>query len=296
MKKLKFPDGYKNTGIFAEITKEFDTQLKNKQLKEMYQEWLKKIDDNVLANDNTSKYNGIQYLTYSDSYLNKSAKIMIFGREANTQDYKFDNRQDFFDKIYQHDLCYSYEYAIAHPNESYAKDRKNTFYLKTRKLICGFNDDKPDEASICSVLINNLNKTSFMGKFTPCDKDFDNSLYSDFDYNGLKKNVFIHELNILRPTHLIFLCGKGYDNHIIRNFGENFYKEIEILIKDISSKKNPVSGTKTLEPGKVKDLLGIENYGELKILYATHPSAPMKGNIRDEYKSKLEKFIKIQNK
>jgi hypothetical protein len=116
-------------------------------------------------------------------------------------------------------------------------------------------------------------------------------VYPKFSFNDLEnKTVFIHELNILRPTHLIFLSGKGYDEHIIRNFGKNFYKELEEAIKNTNSKSNPVSDKITLKSEKVNELFGIENYGDLKIIYATHPSAPMEEKIRDIYNKCFKEF------
>lgn len=297
MKKRKFKDGYQNTGIFHRNTKNAETKEKNGQLKEMYCKWIDHINLKLDKSKNHTEYNGIQYLTCFDSYLDSNSKVMIFGREANSNDYKFTERNDYFNGIYQNDLCYSYEYAISHPEESYAKNRAKVRYLQTRKLISGFDDNRPSEKAILSALVNNLNKTSKGGKYTPCcggiDEcdDFDKGIYSEFEFNEITKNVFIHELNILRPTHLVFLCGKGYNNHIKRDFGEEFFKTVKGYIDNLSVTGNPISDQIELEKNEIKYLFDLEDYEKIQLIFALHPCAHMTGEVRDNYEEALRKFI-----
>lgn len=309
MMKFETLEGYENTGIFARIAKQPDTIETNIQLKKMYQEWLDTFNDNVLNEFAFDKFNGIQYLTCTDSYLKKKARIMILGQEANSTDYKFKNYKKDFKEIYQHDKYYSYEYAISHPSETPVAHRPKTFYLSTRELICDYKECNP-ENTICSALVNNLNKTSFMGNHTPCFngrktrskkyKDiyklinaFDKSFYKKFSFNNLKdKNVFIHELNILRPTHLIFLCGKGYNNHIKRDFGESFFDIVKKNIYSLKINDTPVSAPVTIKREKIEELFGIHNYDSIKILFTIHPSSHMTIETRKKYNDAIEKFCK----
>ncbi len=289
MSKLVFPDDYKNTGIYVRNKKMPETNILNIQLQEMYINWLENINTKIkaLGGYDFSEYNGIQYLTCFDSYLQSNSKILIFGREANSADYAFDKRNDNFNDIYRHDLYYSYEYAISHPQDSYAKHRAKTRFLQTRKLICGFDDNAPSEKDILSVLVNNLNKISKGGKYTPCDDNIDKIIYSDFSHKGLTANIFIHELNILRPTHLVFLCGKGYNNHIKRDFGKDFYNMVYESINKLSVKDKPISGPFTLDKQKIQTIFGFEDYEHINLIFALHPSAHMKGKIRNKYEEEL---------
>ena len=293
MSKLVFPDDYKNTGIYVRNTKMPETNILNTQLQEMYINWLENINNNInaLGGYDFSEYNGLQYLTCFDSYLQSTSRIMIFGREANSADYAFEKRIENFKDIYRHDLYYSYEYAISHPQDSYAKHRAKTRFLQTRKLICSFKDNEPSEKDILSVSVNNLNKISKGGKYTPCDDNIDEIIYSDFWYNDLKANIFIHELNILRPTHLVFLCGKGYNNHFKRDFGEKFYIKANETINALNVKTKPVSEPVTLNKDEACEIFDIENY-DVNLIFAIHPSAHMSADIRKTYEDKLTDFIK----
>ena len=295
MSRLVFPDGYRDTGIFEKNTQSTETQEKNEQLKKMYHKWLEHIDSQLDNSKSYSGYNGIQYLTCFDSYLQSDfPRIMIFGREANSADYAFDKRNDNFKDIYRHDLYYSYEYAISHPQDSYAKHRAKTRFLQTRKLICSFKDNEPSEKDILSVSVNNLNKISKGGKYTPCDDNIDEIIYSDFWYNDLKANIFIHELNILRPTHLVFLCGKGYNNHIKRDFGKKFYDNVNIaniINNSINVKETPVSKPDMLDKQQIQTIFGLEDYECFNLIFAIHPSAHMSADIRNKYEEELRNFI-----
>ncbi|MCQ4021757.1 MULTISPECIES: hypothetical protein [unclassified Ruminococcus] len=304
MNKLKFPNDYRCIGIFERNTQNIITKNINKQLKEMYSNWhntiINKADKRNLTFD---EHNGIHYLTCFDSYINSNVKLMIIGKEANDKDYKLENYIEDFENDYQHDINYSYEYAISHPKETYAKDRKNTCYLKTRKLVSNFDNNLKScsedlEKAILSVLVNNLNKTSINGKLTPYnDNEF---LYQEFKYNQLTHSVYVHELNILKPTHIIFLSGKGYDKHIIRDFGKDFYEELRDKIQSVNTNNKPISTTLKLNNDSIEKLLGIENYftninDELKIIYAIHPSAHMTVLTRNKYEESLKEFIKDRN-
>lgn len=297
---------FDNTGIYNENTKLNETKIKNEQLMNLYTKWFEHMNKNGLAEiGKKNQFNGMHLLTCFDSYISKNTGIMCYGKEAHTDE----GRIEVFDTRYQQDEYYSYDYAIVHPEKTKKKDSYNTFYLKTRKLISNIqNEDIPTYEKILSVLNNNLNKTSFMGRYTPCFNNricrgknknlsetinqVDKTVYSNFEFNGLNANIYIHELNILRPTHLIFLCGKGYNNHIIRNFGNKFYEEVKNEINSLKVKEKPVSKPITFKQEQIKNLLNIDNYDSISIIFAIHPSAHMTKTTRKNiYEKSLNMFI-----
>lgn len=279
---------YYNTGIFEANTKLNKTQETNRELMDLYTVWYNSIDNKLDSESCKDQYNGMLLLTCFDSYIKAKNKIMLFGKEANSPE----GQIDVFDKNYQNDVYYSYDYAIVNPDNAKKIDRRNTFFLKTRKLISGlFDNEKPSYDKVLSVLPNNLNKSSLKGKYTPCNSDIDKIVYADFNFNGLSGNIFTHELNILRPTHIVFLCGKGYNKQIRRDFGEKFYNKSKRTINQLSAKKAPVSCITTLDKSHIKDLFGIENYEFIKIIFTIHPSAHMTKDIRELYEQSLLNFI-----
>ncbi|MGN1433231.1 MAG: hypothetical protein ACI4XI_05950 [Ruminococcus sp.] len=297
-----------NTGIYNENTKLNETQDKNVQLMKLYKKWFEHMNKNGLAEiGKKNQFNGMHLMTCFDSYISSSTRIMCYGKEAHTDE----GRIEVFDKTYQQDTYYKYDYAIVHPEETKKKDSYNRFYLKTRKLISNIqNGDIPTYEKFLSVINNNLNKTSFMGRYTPCFNNricrgknkkisdiinqVDKTVYSGFEFTGLTANIYIHELNILRPTHLIFLCGKGYNNHIKRDFGNDFYDEIKKEINAINVKEKPVSKPIAFNEEQIRNLFGIDNYGNsISIIFAIHPSAHMTKIIRNDiYEKSLNMFIK----
>ena len=290
---------YSNTEIFARNTKE--TKNKNEELKAMYRAFYKKMRTEAKSSEvNLCGYNGVQLLTCFNSYLKADNKIMIYGKEAHTDEgCVFD-----FSPQYQKDGYYKYEYKIAHVGEKGIPKSKcrQTEYLKTRELIARFDkkhEPEEREAEILSVLSNNLNKTSLGGDPTPFDEEVKNVVYGEFSYtyNGIKSechNVFWHELNILRPTHLLFISGKGYDKHIKCDFGEKFYNRIKPMINGLSADTPAITGSDyNLSKEDILNLFGINDYDSgIKILYAYHPFAfILNGEPRKKYNAIIEGFV-----
>lgn len=309
---------YSNTGIYEEErnTKKTETKETNKRLKSMYKAFYEHIKHEAEKHPgfNAYGYNGLQFLTCFDSYLKSEKKIMCYGKEAHTSA----GRLFEYPTKYQKDEYYSYDFAIAHICDKTSDipkcDCRNTQYLKTRRIISGIseNGEDADEDKVLSILNNNLNKTSLGGNFTPCFTEIDlpkkkttdkwkniynqiirdKIVYSSFEFEGVERNIFQHELNILRPTHMIFLSGTGYDNHIIRNFGKAFFDEkIKLLMKDISL-ESPVSKSQSiLTKDEIKEWFNIDGYDtEIKIIYAYHPSAHLSQAARSAYNNALSKF------
>ena len=298
-----------NTGIFGRNTTLQSTEETNTELKAMYTAFYNHTTSKCLElkGFNAENYNGIQLLTCFDSYVKADKKIMILGQEANTDE---GNIFDFLQQ-YQNDCYYKYEYKIAHVGEMgiSKSECRLTEYLKTRKLICSSNKYENRESEILSVLSNNLNKTSLKGKRTECyppeeprrktqkykqSKLRDKIIYSEFCWNGFKGNIYLHELNILRPTHLIFLSGPGYRNHIIRDFGGGFYEKIKNAIDSLSISGNPAVADDeyNLSEEEISKLLSIDGYKSgIKILFAYHPSTHLK-EARTVYNKRIEEFLK----
>lgn len=312
---------YSNTGIYYEEKrnrKKTETQEANKRLKSMYESFDRHMKDEAAKHPGFSAYgyNGVQLLTCFDSYIESNKKIMCFGKEAHTSA----GRLFEYPTKYQSDEYYSYDFAIAHigdePSVIPKCDCRNTQYLKTRRIISGIgaNGEDADEGKVLSILNNNLNKTSLGGNFTPCytENDLpkkektdkwkniynqiirDKIVYSPFEFEGVERNIYLHELSILRPTHLIFLSGTGYNNHIIRDFGESFFKEkIEPLMAELSM-DTPVSKSQSvLTKDEIKEWFNIDGYDtEIEIIYAYHPSAHLSENARQKYNDDLSKFVR----
>lgn len=296
---------YSNTRIYKENTESPESKKKNEELYAMYQAFYEKMRSVAKSSEvNLCGYNGVQLLTCFDSYLTADNQIMIYGKEAHTDEgCVFD-----FSPEYQNDGYYKYEYKIAHVGEDgIARSAcPHTDYLKTRELIARFeksDNPKKREAKILSVLSNNLNKTSLGGDPTPFDEEVKNVVYGEFSYtyNGIKSechNVFWHELNILRPTHLLFISGKGYDKHIKCDFGEKFYNRIKPMINGLSADMPAITGSDyNLSKEDILNLFGINDYDSgIKILYAYHPFAfILNGEPRKKYNAVIEGFVKQES-
>lgn len=268
--------------------------INNNQLKPMYEAWSKLINKMVdnLPEDILSKLTSPSLLTCSDSYLKSNKRIMFIGREAHHD--KGSLNDVFCENSYLTDEYTDYE------DEIVKGEAKETNFLKTRRLLSGFDDynsrltgQVKDGFKLMSLLVNNLNKTSFSGKATKCDADL-NTIYQKFKYDGscIEANVFIHELNILKPDVLVMLCGRGYDEHIIRAFGENFYEYIKSKqVFDVKQNIKAVSEIILIDKEKVKAWFGIDDYS-FSVVYGFHPSARLKKEIRVEYEKALRMAIK----
>lgn len=260
------------------------------QLKPMYEAWkseLEKNRDEYEKNDDFKKLNSLRLLACSDTYLERENKIMLIGREEHCD--KGSWCDAFSEKSYLTEAYYDYEKEIIFGRA------KNTNYLKTRRLLSSIDDfcEKlkgtfDDGARIMSLLSNNLNKTSIDGTKTSSN-DY-KIFYKPFIYNGLQANVFIHELNILKPDTIVILCGKGYDGHIKRAFGEKFFEYIKEEINDINIFRKPLSNVINIDVECVKKWYNIDGYS-FKIMFGLHPSARMKKDIRELYYKNLQSIL-----
>lgn len=293
---------YSDTDIFSRNTKTKNVISINKKLSDMYKLFYQhmKAESEKHTGFSAVRYNGVQLLTCFDSYYENKNKVMCFGKEANT-----DSGELFCpSENYQKDTWYSYEYAIAHINDEAGdipkRDCPQTYYLKTRKAISGFCENASSEdreKQTLSILNNNLNKTSFNGKRPEWNEELNSIVYSEFEYDGYRGNIFLHELNILRPTHLVFICGKGYSAEIARAFNHDFLSRITPLMNSLKLTRKesnlltvPVSEPLIIEKEEIERLWGIKDHPSIKIIYAFHPSAHL-SKARDRYIEALCGFV-----
>lgn len=298
---------YSGTGIYERHQTQ-ETERVNQRLEDMYRFYFGQIKENVkVSGFNATGYNGLQLLTCFDAYLNSGRRIMCYGQEAHTDS----GSLTVFPDHYRTSAFYSYDYAIAHYyDEPIPPDHRPwSQYLRVRRILSGIdvgrNDD--DEDKVLSLLNNNLNKTSLGGDHTPAEKylskryrkpqepTIDDMAYFPFTFRGFTGTVYHHELDILRPTHLVFLSGKGYDNHIYRDLGEQFYRRViaEKIRPERLTFNNPVLKA-SVGNEEISACFGIHDYfknsGTMKIVYAYHPSAHLPRDTRAEYERRLKEF------
>ena len=89
------------------------------------------------------------------------------------------------------------------------------------------------------------------------------------------------------------MCGKGYNNHIKRDFGEKFYEEVNELINKLNVKTNPISNSIKLNKEQIQTIFELKDYECINLIFAIHPSAHMTSDIRKLYEQNLNGFINL---
>lgn len=219
----------------------------------------------------------------------------MFGKEAHYDEKGF-NWLGKNQEAYQTDGWYEYVNKVLNDEE------KNTYYLKTRKLISGvknyesktLRENVIDRKEFLSLLCNNLNKTSKSGNKT-CIKEV-KELYDPFEFDGFSGTIYQHEFRILKPNKLVICCGKDYYRHINRDFDLN--EKGDKLFWDIVDYSSGFNEFGKLHNNKpiVKLELSKESkeiifgYSNIEILCCMHPSARM-GSKRKEYENGIKNFL-----
>ncbi len=262
----------------------------NEKLKVLYKAWYEHIKPHADIYQGHSR----PYLLCCDETL---PTVMMFGKEANEK-----NDTKFVDVVTKGDISLDNGYSkniLRRLNGDSANNTgvRYTGYIKTRLLLAGIdlygstNNNRDYTAEdVSKVVVNNLNKISFSGKaprykMKPEDEDF---LYSAFEYNNMSANIFVHELNILKPQYVVLACGTGYDEHIRRIFDDDVDIK-QIKVDDLS---NPNFNDDLFKGSHIN----LNDGSEIKIIHVPHPSERNthlnKDNRRCNYNKILTKFIK----
>ena len=288
------------------LTKCAETQNANKQLKALYDTWFEVIrkseeDSNICFRDRLTIP---MLLTCMDPYLSKEfnggKRIMLFGREAHITDTSVNKNFWSFisgtNNTYQTDDFYNYDKEII-------EGRANaTNFLKTRMLLCdGVKYVKADKLNntydkkTMSVIVNNINKVSVNGEKTPCSENLE-FLYRPFQFEGITANIFIHEIRILRPTHIVLACGTGAHQHINRAFDENYKNTKESFYKKLLAGQeapkliSPINEPVTFSAKSINSTAFANDDYKIEFVMCVHPLARLKKELRNKYNDVLEKL------
>ena len=272
----------------------------NKNLESLYREWHKNVDekfkDNIYEQKKNKKNNEKKefiienysppiYLFCSDAYLKCKNKIMIIAKEAHDSD-KFGING--FNELYLKDSWGSVNYI----NKIINNKTKQSLFLKTRKLISNIRMDQMYEEDdlknkLCSVLINNVNKTSPLGQSVNCK--ITKPLFNEFTFNNEKEknNIFWHEINLLKPKKIILLIGNDYKYQIKAAF-KNMNNDLDkVFTNNIISMSD---GIKKLTK-KIDERFIVNNH-KFEILWTFHPNARFNSEQRKYYEQTLNDFTR----
>jgi len=254
---------------------QFSPESINSQLFELYSTWERECFPNLARVRLVAKeYNWPQMLRiFSASYFER--RIMIFGKEAHDTKSIFPGEETFAPLSSFENEIWEYDHQIV------TNTAANTFYLKTRKLICGISDEDDiykRKSNLFSVLPNNLNKLSIRGKHERYNGLAASlGVYSRFEFDGQCGNIFDHELLILKPERIVLLCGMNYDNHIKRALGNDFYDCMIRARNEVDFRIN-------------KDVSYTFETSQYKAIHCIHPSAHMNKESRERYNEQLRDF------
>jgi len=290
------------------------TKTINAKLLAMYEKWYDswyKGNESRYANFSTSckghpdqmvYLNKPLLLTCTDAYLGN--RVILFGKEAHDTDSSLSCFRCELDRYFD-SSTYKYDTAIRFDErENGKKKARNTEFLKARKICAElesnvfFSEDSDSFKKFSGVLVNNLNKVSYGGRMTSAEKRLE-EIYAPFEFDKKTGNVFYHEFRILQPRKVLFLCGRGYTKHLIRDFGPSFSEEL-ISGKLISSKgalalredetSILVSVPKTLVS---ENECNLENEHSIEYIYGYHPSfLQYNGKKRNQYYKSITAFVK----
>lgn len=277
-----------------------ETRAINQKLRSLYTMWyVQKVEsfnqDNIIEEKEKS-LNPLHLLTCTDSYLESINRVMVFGQEAH--DTLNENTLYTFppEKYYLSEESYSYNKSI------HAGDRKKaprTLFLKQRLKIAGLDLDSLGSGALTdhdvvrfeSVLLNNLNKTSYKGDHTPVKSDgILADIYQNVEYEAKSYTVFEHEFRILRPNRIVFLCGKGYGRHIERDFSTmlDYNGVIKPALNKLSLKDDNCIVSAPIS-FQYEDVANETIHARAILCY--HPNAHMTYGQRKDYNREILEFI-----
>ena len=266
-----------------------ETKQINEKLKALYNTWYLNCVEPFRKSSFSEQerlLNPLHLLTCTDSYLGSENKTIVFGQESH--DTK--NEHTLWDwapvDYYLEESSYAYSKSIHEGNRKLAP---KTLFLKQRFKLAGLDpkgnlDSDVDKLKFESILLNNLNKTSYKGSHTPIKKDGGilDKLYQNIEFEGKKLTIFEHEVCILRPDRIIIMCGRSYLSHLKRDFKTMLsFQNIDEAVKKLSINNCLVSAP--IQIAYEESLTSI--------LLTYHPNAHMTTYQRCDYDNKLRAFI-----
>jgi len=242
---------------YADLAKTGKAICINNRLKMMYEKWLNEIDmEKLLDAIGKEKIPLVplpDFLICTDKYLADSKKIMTVGKEGNSKVGDTENKKPLFCKLIKNNPITLDGFYMSNNTDAYsytcnvaAVKTKKWDYLKHRLSIInkydftegkyiGYgsqnNDFYKNVIELVTLQNNNLNKISIDGKAIPLTANIE--LTKSFEFENKEQNVFMHEIDIMKPTHIILWCGKNYNNQIKNAFGRPDIYEDNITINDI---------------------------------------------------------------
>ena len=219
----------------------------NYALEQLYKQYEEHLNLKKTQSDFSNGY----YLNTKDTNY-KTGGIILYGQEPNGWAETFDSYPEGINDI--------------------INNRKNTLFCQKIQKVWEQNG-----------LINNIAKFSKKenGKYPPVNpKDcFWNRMYASFKYNETDGTIYQHELNILKPTKILLLCGPGRKQAIECAFG--FEKGI------------PDNWIPHLNTEDCVKIFKSEEYKDITFMYTLHPQAHMSAEIRQKYDNEIKEFLKL---
>ena len=297
-----------------EYCDEDKTNIINTKLLAMYEKWYENwYRNNEKLYDNFSKsykshpdkkfyLNKPLLLTCTDAYLKH--RVILFGKEAHDTDssiscFRYELDHYFDPSTYEYDTAIRFD-----ERENGKKKARNTEFLKIRKICAelesdiSFSEDADSFREFSGVLVNNLNKVSYGGRMTSAEKRLE-EIYAPFYFDEKYGNVFYHEFRILQPRKVLFLCGRGYTKHLLRDFGTYFSDKLIssklICSKNTLSLRDDETGMLVSTPNILasENEYNLENECSIEYIYGYHPSfLQYNGKKRNQYYKSITAFVK----
>lgn len=308
---------------FEDLFNECEEIKINKQLNNMYKKWRETCLDELRKLKETQNpeipFSRPFLLTCNDMYLKH--RVMFIGREAHechewTPESLMNGYLEFKNEP---KIWYDFDmHMVNRQDRDSSWKLKETRFVRTRRIASGVCGECKRECSECTgdclaALVNNLNKVSLMGEYTPTASGrkretkvftekypniaYIDALYKPFELpeeDAMSLNIVQHEIRILKPEKIVFCFGKGYDGQFERDFGKEVYNKVRDLIASLSITEKPVSESREIT------LFGTGDKAvKVNVIFTLHPSAHMsgdsKGGIRKKYNDEIANFVNSSN-
>lgn len=228
----------------------------NASLSQLYEETKSALDEKVFVynqsiidkrrNLNDRAANPL-YLKVSDEYISSPNKIMVFGQETNYWATECGNGGAYCGKIQDVTNIYDKFYL-----KNGFKSHKSPFWNEFKRIVNGTKKHNT------SVIWNNINKIGRLGK---------GNIKSINDIQFEHFRVIKNEIEILKPSILLFFTGFEYDNFIRKQIGD--FK------------------TKAIIEGKLDEIQFENELSNLKCYRTFHPNYLYLGKMRKQVMDRL---------